>query len=466
MSLHPDRDQDSSINVVTLSGQALNLRLQGELLNLETIHDLKEHIADAYPTMPRAPMVKLLGVDPSADLPDFAPIPRDQTQPLTHVVVHHDLVEVVHKYQCSAFIPEDSWLHLDVSELFQNPRKMFQHEFDVRMQQLFGNLNFAGGLKEFMDAWKLIVMGLPTSSVNRIYDDSHTILSAMLGYFENLVIHFDKMDEMDDMMTIMMTNFVKRPDVHSIVNAYVRAELGCHNFDQLPTILLCMRDKKAKGRNQRRAGIGFPSVALAMMNAHAVASDTWNFRWKYTFLNFRNSSFSCSFDNNMLQYILGPVSLGHLDDKDRGEALLCKAIAAEMSLHQLCHCNPEGLCALSHAEAFSACVGPDFQGGVWDQARESIKASMISKIEQVNCCYTLAQISNKLQMAFKTANDEGYESSALNCVLAACEDALWKHAVGIRRLWLRSGWNFKSQEFSRQIEEVVAHHVGELAERR
>lgn len=330
------------------------------------------------------------------------------------------VVEFLRRNAAFTDIPEDTWPNVDG---WEHPRKMFELRVHFILWKMRESLE-SHAIMDFYSLWGSIVRALPAHKINEISEDGSTLLSCMLLFAQE----HDHGDLMDDKCADIVKEFVRRSDLHpSVTNSIVtltgQEAPGYAITGRAPALWLCLRGKKVF-RNGRSCSTGnskiLQEVALVMLEACELSSEVLDFTTEH--------------GDTLLHYILEPSSRAHECDKSQSEARLCCLVAAKLSLHQLCHRNDEGICALSYSEQYAHNTGPSWHQGAWHRVLWTIGGHMLTRFKESitsSSSLDLGRTVGSLKDALESAATYQYEhldnTEVLQMVVATMEDELSRH---------------------------------------
>jgi len=345
----------------------------------------------------------------------------------------------------------DAWPFVDG---IVHPREMFADNTGSLLRSV-QRYQSASLQREFFAAWNVVIRNLPSDTINEIYEDGTSLLSCMLIF--SLGCDFE---DPGDHLERLVSNFMSRTDLN---RAVLKSTLTLGRFGfpgtgsigtTAPMVWLCMRGKKHR-RNGRSTNSGNRVILEKLPDAVLESC-------------FVPSLILPGSRDNILQYILEPVSRCHATDKAPSEARLCQVVAQQLGLKEHLHRNSEGIVALSYAEQLVHNTGPSCLGGAWVSVRDIITKEMLEGCRDLGMraddesflflTYVVQELEGALESALSYEYEDLDQQSHLRHIVEMGGLAQAKRADGIRMQWLARGWRFAHCGVAHQIAEVLRHY--------
>lgn len=367
--------------------------------------------------------------------------------------------QFLRKVAVQVHCPVDAWPFVDGSA---QPREMFADSTLALLRRItIANSGICP--VDFFAAWGIVIRALPTDKVNEIHQDGTSLLSCML------ILAGQSEGELR--LERLISQFIRRTDLDGTLlrSTPNLGPLGFPGFSigsTAPVMWLCMRGKKAH-RNGRSTHSGNRNMLEKV--PHAVLESC-----------FVPGPILPLHRDNILQYILEPVSRGHAPDKYPSEALLCQVVAQRFGLVDHIHRNEEGLCALSYAEQYVHNTGPAWHGGAWVRVCDIISEKMLDGCYDLAkrtddesflfLTYVVQELKGALESALEHEDLQGDRfqdcgQSHLRHIVASFAATEAKRADDIRMQWLARDWRFAHRGAAQQIAEVLQFFTGVRAQR-
>lgn len=379
-----------------------------------------------------------------------------QLLPAARALLRDIALQVGYATEGSGERAQDTWPLVDGSV---RPHMMFADSTRDLLQRIEALPNGPAKVflvNDFFVAWDTVIGALPISKAVEVQERGISLLTRMLFF-----MHSSELRYFEDMFMSLAIKFIKRIGSNSALLTSP-TDLGPRGFTGFgigsvaPVMWLCLRGKK-QGRNRRSTYNGNRDFLAEL--PHDVLETC-----------FVPSHIIPDFRDNILQYILEPVSPLHSFDKSLEEAHLCQVVAQRFGLADHIHRNRVGVCALSYAEQFVHNTGPSRHGGAWVRVRDTITEKMLEGCRDLgnmpgeDSFLVLTYVVRELSGALMSARDYYYEDlseqSHLRRVLASFEAAEQKRAEHIRTQWAARGWRFARRGAAEQIAEVTQHYKG------